>query len=69
MVEDEETVRNVLGATLRRFGYAVVECGDAAAALVQGAQYAERQVVVGREDRGDVGHPGEYLAVAVAGGG
>jgi hypothetical protein len=36
---------------------------------VQGAQDAERQVVVGGEDRGDLGHPGENLAGAVPRGG
>src|SRR6185437_7562845 len=41
--------------------------GDTASALVQGAQDAEGQVVVGGEDRRDVVHPREDLAVAVSG--
>ena len=44
-----------------------MSAGDVDAAVGQGAHEAERYVVVRAEDRGDVAHPGDPLAPAVAG--
>ena len=46
----------------------LMSSGTRLPALVQRPQHAEREVVVGREDRGDLGHPGQHLPAPVAGG-